>query len=102
MLLSDERVDPSADYDYVINCASENGYDRLVTLLIGDMRVDPSSDYTYAIKLASKNGHHKVVQILLSDADFAIRDVITSRAKKGRRIVNNGMFVHKRPEKKRI
>jgi hypothetical protein len=70
LLLSDERVDPSADTNYAIQVASENGHVEVVRLLLSDERVDPSDGKNGAIRCASKNGHIEVVKLLLSDYFF--------------------------------
>jgi ankyrin repeat protein len=67
LLLSDNRVDPSACDSYAIKWASQNGHDKVVRLLLSDNRVDPSDINNYAIKMASHNGHVEVVRLLLSD-----------------------------------
>ena len=43
LLLADPRVDPSADDNYTIRWASNNGHDKVVSLLLADTRVDPST-----------------------------------------------------------
>jgi ankyrin repeat protein len=67
LLLSDLRVDPSAENDYAIKWASNNGHLEVVQLLLSDPRVDPSTNDNAAIRWASGNGHLEVVQLLLSD-----------------------------------
>jgi hypothetical protein len=46
-LLQDPRVEPSADDNYAIQCASENGHIEVVKRLLQDRRVDPSADDTF-------------------------------------------------------
>jgi hypothetical protein len=67
LLLSDKRVDPSADDNYTIRYASEKGYYKIVELLLSDERVDPSAEYNYAVKWASRIGNFDIVKLLLSD-----------------------------------
>ena len=64
------RVDPSAEENWAIRCASENGYEAVVKLLLADrdasgrLCVDPSVDNNYPIRMASRNGHVAVVDQL--------------------------------------
>ena len=51
LLLNDPRVDPSADDNYAIRCASENGHVEVVKLLLNDPRVD----FIKTLKLESAN-----------------------------------------------
>jgi Ankyrin repeats (many copies) len=44
LLLSDSRVDPSAENNHAIRKASERGHVEVVRLLLSDPRVDPSAD----------------------------------------------------------
>jgi hypothetical protein len=76
LLLTDPRVDPSAQNNYAICGASENGYLKVVRLLVTDPRVDPSTLDNYAIRFASQNGHAGVVRLLLTDprVDPSARD----------------------------
>jgi ankyrin repeat protein len=60
-------VDPSADTNYAIRWASNNGYIAVVERLLADERVDPSALNNYAIQFAAKNGHVAVVERLLQD-----------------------------------
>ena len=64
MLLEDGRVDPSADDNYAIKGASQNGHVEVVKLLLEDGRADPSANDNYAIRKASKNGHAEVEELL--------------------------------------
>jgi len=67
VLLNDERVDPSADDNYAIRYAAENGRSEVVRLLLQDGRVDPSADDNYAIRNAARNSNTEVVRLLLQD-----------------------------------
>ena len=49
LLLSDNRVDPSANDNFAIQGASMNGCVDVVRLLLSDNRVDPSARNNYAI-----------------------------------------------------
>ena len=55
------------DNDYAIKWASENGYFKVVKLLLEDERVYPGVDNNYAIKRAIINGHIEIVKVLLKD-----------------------------------
>ena len=67
ILLSDKRVDPTADDNYAFQWASEYGQVEVVKILLSDKRVDPTAGNNLAIRVASANGHVEVVKILLSD-----------------------------------
>ena len=60
-------VDPSANNNDAIRCASWNGHVEVVKLLLNDPRADPSANNNYAICLASRGGHVDVVELLLDD-----------------------------------
>jgi len=60
-------IDPSAENNYAIRVASENGHLAVVNRLLADERVDPSADNNFAIRWASENGHLAVVNRLLQD-----------------------------------
>jgi len=63
-------IDPSADDNYAIRIASENGQTDVVKVLLADSRLspdNPSADDNYAICIASSNGHTDVVKVLLAD-----------------------------------
>jgi hypothetical protein len=64
MLIKDPRIDPSANNNYAIRWASENGHTEIVKLLLNDNRVDPSDANNKAIQLASENGHTEIVELL--------------------------------------
>ena len=67
LLLQDNRVDPSADNNYAIRKASENGHTEIVKLLLQDYRVNPADVNNYAICSTSLNGHTEIVKLLLQD-----------------------------------
>jgi ankyrin repeat protein len=60
LLLSDNRVDPSAHENYAIRKASEKGHVEVVRLLLSDNRIDPSAQNNDAIKRAVANEHFEV------------------------------------------
>ncbi len=63
MLLNDPRVDPSADNNGGIRCASRNGHVEVVKLLLNDPRVDPSAYNNDAMRCSPENGHAEVVKL---------------------------------------
>jgi ankyrin repeat protein len=67
LLLTDPRVDPSANNNVAIQQASHNGHLEVVRLLLTDPRTDPAADDNDAIQWASRNGHLEVVRLLLTD-----------------------------------
>ena len=44
LLLTDKRVNPSANNNFAIRWASRNGHTKVVKLLLADERVDPSAN----------------------------------------------------------
>ena len=62
LLLSDPRVDPSADNNFAIKKAAENGHYKIVKLLLNDPRVDPSVEVFNSLLNALAKSHlpHKV------------------------------------------
>jgi hypothetical protein len=67
LLLTDERIDPSADDQYPIRFACKNGHTEIVKLLLADQRVDPSSQDQIALCVACDNGYLEIVKLLLAD-----------------------------------
>lgn len=65
--LEHNYFDPSKDNNYAIQCASQNGNEQLVKILLNDPRVDPSAMNNSAILWACKNGHANIVKLLLAD-----------------------------------
>jgi hypothetical protein len=61
------RVDPSANNNEAIRCASVDGFVAVVNRLLQDPRVDPSANNNEAIRYASSDGHQAVVNRLLQD-----------------------------------
>jgi len=53
-LLQDPRVDPSANGNNAIQCASDKGHTTVVERLLQDPRVDPSANGNNAIQCASE------------------------------------------------
>jgi hypothetical protein len=68
LLLSDSRVDPSAEDNEALRDAARNGHVEIVKLLLSDSRVDPSSWDNEALILAAGNVNVEVVKLLLSDS----------------------------------
>ena len=60
-------INPSAQDNYAIGVAAQNGHLDVVELLLADKRVNPSADNNYAIRWAAHWGHLDVVQLLLKD-----------------------------------
>lgn len=67
MLLSLKKWDISMFNNMGIRLASENGYDKIVELLLEYDEVDPSVDKNYVIRWASYYGYYKTVKLLLED-----------------------------------
>ena len=61
-------IDPSANDNYAIRKASENGHAEVVKALLADPRVNPSAEDNSAICMASEEGHTDVVKVLLADS----------------------------------
>ena len=57
------QVDSSAQDNYAIRWAAENGYKDIVELLLRDSRVDPSANDNEAIRLATCNVHKDIVEL---------------------------------------
>ncbi|PRP76167.1 putative ankyrin repeat protein [Planoprotostelium fungivorum] len=68
LLLSDSRMDPSAQNNEAIIKAAHGGHSETVRLLLSDSRVDPSAQDNEAIKLAARYGHTEAVRLLMSDS----------------------------------
>jgi len=66
-MINKDMVDPSADENFAIRYASDNGHHEVVEFLLQDERVDPSAENNYAIRRASENGHLEIVKLLLQD-----------------------------------
>ena len=71
LLLANDKVDPSADNNWAIRLASNNGHLEVVKLLLANDKVDPSADNNWAIRLASNNGHLEVVKLLIPRVDMS-------------------------------
>lgn len=67
-LISNNRVDPSANDDALLKWAVANKYADLVIVLLKDSRVDPSVDSDAAVKWASDEGHTTIIAMLLKDS----------------------------------
>ena len=68
LLLSDSRVNPSAQNNLAVRVASMYGHFEIVKLLLADDRVNPSAQNNQAFIDASGNGHLETVKLLLKDA----------------------------------
>jgi hypothetical protein len=79
-LLEDDRVDPSADDNYAVRLAAQNGHLAVVERLLQDERVDPSADNNDAVRMAARNGHLAVVDRLLEDDRVDVAVAIQSLA----------------------
>lgn len=66
-LMHDDRVDPSADHNSAIICASECGNLNAVSRLLEDKRVNPAARDNLAIHIAALRGHYEIVKRLLVD-----------------------------------
>ena len=64
-LLSDKRVDPSAENNEAIIEASSKGHVEIVNELLKDTRIDPSDQNNGALVGACTHGHEEVVKELL-------------------------------------
>ena len=99
-LLSDDRIDPTADNNTAIRKAAEHGLDRVVALLLSDPRVNPAavdnfinptSESDDAIQLAAQYGDATIVKLLLADNrvdpaandNYAIRFAAQKRFREG-------------------
>jgi len=58
------QIDPSAQNNWTIKVAAENGHQDVVELLLKDPRVDPSAEDNWAIKWAAFNCYHDIVELL--------------------------------------
>jgi hypothetical protein len=75
ILLSDPRVDPSADNQHLIRLACRKGRVEVVKVLLADQRVDPLADNQSSIYDASERGHADVVKVLLADQRVDISEI---------------------------
>jgi hypothetical protein len=67
LMLQNPRVDPSAEKNTAIRCASACGHLAIVDRLLQDSRIDPSTSNNLPIHHASTYGHLAVVDRLLQD-----------------------------------
>ena len=76
LLVSDDRVDPSARDNEALALASQEGNSEIVKLLLSDARFDPSAHDNEAIIAASHEGRLVIAKLLLSDdrVDPSARD----------------------------
>jgi ankyrin repeat protein len=68
LLLSDSRVDPSADDNIALCNAAQEGHVEIVKLLLSDSRVNPSARDNETLRYAARNGNTEIVKLLLSDS----------------------------------
>lgn len=67
LLLSDPRVDPTANYNFAIKYTSRWGFYDTVKVLLEDSRIDPSVEQNVSIKNAVKSCNLDVIGLLLDD-----------------------------------
>ena len=65
-LLSEKKVDPSADNNRLIKWASAHGFDDVVRLLLEDKRVDPAVNDDEPLREAAYGNHSAVMRLLLA------------------------------------
>jgi ankyrin repeat protein len=66
VLLSDARVDASADNNYAVRLASVMGHAGVVRVLLANPKVDPSAENNEALREASEHGHVQVSLVMTS------------------------------------
>lgn len=59
-----DDIDVSANNNYAIRYAAENGYADIVKLLLKDKRVDPSAQYNEIIKKLLRRGASKDIKLI--------------------------------------
>ena len=64
-ILLEHGIDPSAQDNFAIKSASEEGHTDVVRLLVGQNNINPSANDNYAIRVASQEGHTDIVRLLL-------------------------------------
>lgn len=67
LLLTNDRVNPSARNNYCIRKATEIGQTNVVRMLLADKRVNPTANDNYAIQAAAERGFEAIVRLLLED-----------------------------------
>lgn len=67
ILILDERIELSAQYNILIVCACLYGLLEIVNILLEDPKVDPSAERNKPIILAARKCHGKIVERLLKD-----------------------------------
>lgn len=77
----DKGVDPSADNNFAIRWAADNGHLAVVESLLQDHRVDPAISDNFTILLAAKNGRVKTVVTLLDHLRRSHPDTIEALKK---------------------
>jgi len=66
ILISDSRIDLTADNDLIFRLVSRYGSFDLIKMLIDDVNIDPTSNSGEAIVSACKYGHTEIVKLLMS------------------------------------
>jgi hypothetical protein len=67
LLLTDERVDPTACDNYALRYAASDGHIEVVRVLLVDGRSDPAAEDNWAFRIAAANGRLEIVRMLLAD-----------------------------------
>jgi len=68
LLLSDSRVNPTANNNYALHRACINGHTEAVKLLLEDGRIDPTANNNYPIRIVSSKGYTEIFKLLLADS----------------------------------
>ena len=81
MLLSDPRVNPSANYNRSIRRASEYGHHETVRVLLADPRVNLPVIKNYSLQMmAMKSGQYKIVELLKNNRQEKMKKKLHSLA----------------------
>lgn len=64
VLLSDSRIDPSANDNLAIKVAARFGRTEIFKLLLKDKRVDPTAGNNHALRYAQENQHNDIIELL--------------------------------------
>ena len=67
LLLTDPRIDPTANYNFAIKYSARWGFYDTVKVLLEDSRIDPSIEQNTPIKNAVKSCNIDVIGLLLDD-----------------------------------
>jgi hypothetical protein len=74
--------------DWPIRHAAENGYYKIIELLLKDGRIDPSDYHNNVIRIASREGHYEIVELLLNDTRVDASDFDNGAFKNALRTYN--------------